>query len=137
MRLRFFPRAAIHALTVLAITLIFVSSGSARPKYKVLHAFTGGKDGGGLPGGVTVDKAGNVYGATSGGGTHVFGTVFQLSPSPGGRWTEIILYDFCAVHGKVECMDGAGPGGDLVFDAAGNLYGTAPAGGSSDGGCGL
>jgi hypothetical protein len=33
----------------------------------MLHAFTGGKDGGGLYGGLLLDKAGNLYGTTSGG----------------------------------------------------------------------
>jgi hypothetical protein len=40
------------------------SSGST---FKMLHAFTGGKDGGGLYGGLLLDKAGNLYGTTSGG----------------------------------------------------------------------
>jgi len=48
--------------------------------------------------------------------------VFELSPS-GGGWTETVLYNFS------DFPDASNPGGALVFDGAGNLYGTAPDGG--------
>ena len=71
---------------------------------------------------LVMDKAGNLYGATSDGGYYGFGMVFKLSPGYGG-WTFTDLHDFAG-------PDGYFPSGDLVLDASGNLYGTALEGGS-------
>jgi hypothetical protein len=49
---------------------------------------------------------------------------------PGGVWKESILYRFMGG------ADGATPQSSLVFDSAGNLYGTAVNGGNFDGACG-
>jgi hypothetical protein len=46
------------------------------------------------------------------------GTVFELTPLPGGEWQESILHAFTAESG------GAFPDGAPVFDGADNLYGT-------------
>lgn len=71
-------------------------------------------------GGVIFDQAGNLYGATSFGGTYNWGVVYQLKPNADGTWTENVLHNF--TFGA----DGAYPGhGSLVFDSKGNLYGTA------------
>jgi uncharacterized repeat protein (TIGR03803 family) len=70
---------------------------------------------------LTFDASGNLYGTAQG---HSYGTVFQLSPNPGGAWTETTIHTFTA--GK----DGANPAGAiLVFDSDGNLWGTTPSGG--------
>lgn len=71
---------------------------------------------------------GNLYGTSSCGGPskHEYGLVFELSPGSGTTWTETILHDFSATDG-----DGQYPYGGLVFDAAGNLYGTTNFGGSA------
>jgi uncharacterized repeat protein (TIGR03803 family) len=69
-------------------------------------------------GSLTPDGAGNYYGTTYGGGTNGWGTVFELSPSVGGGWTETILYSFTGG------ADGGSPGFAVVRDAAGNLYGS-------------
>jgi uncharacterized repeat protein (TIGR03803 family) len=92
----------------------------------VLHAFNG-RDGAGPVGGVILDSAGNLYGTTSSDSANYgFGTVFELAPGAQGQWTETTLYAFKAdIHGS----DGAYPFGDLVFDKAGNLYGTTQQGG--------
>jgi uncharacterized repeat protein (TIGR03803 family) len=87
----------------------------------VLHAFGKGKDGAGLWGSLTLDKKGNLYGTTSGGGAHNFGTVFELMPHPGGLWTEAILHSFCSLP---HCADGSEPFSDVILDERGNLYGT-------------
>ena len=49
----------------------------------------------------------------------------------GAAWaqTETVLYSFCAQGGK-RCTDGAIPFGGLVFDQAGNVYGTTLQGGA-------
>jgi len=66
--------------------------------------------------GVIFDAAGNLYGTTGGGGIG-WGSVYKLSPS-GVGWTETTLYAF-QNHG-----DGYDPLGGVVFDQAGNLFGT-------------
>jgi uncharacterized repeat protein (TIGR03803 family) len=71
------------------------------------------------------DSNGNLYGTTLlGGGIDQSGSVFELSPGTGGEWTEKLLYGFSG-----EPSDGASPGGGLIFDNQGNLYGTTSAGG--------
>ncbi len=76
------------------------------------------------------DSAGNLYGTTLAGGTSNVGTVYELSPAGGGKWTESILYDF---EGKIgsPSADGASPEAGLIFDPEGNLYGTTVQGGDS------
>src|ERR1035437_1017268 len=79
--------------------------------------------------GVIFDSAGNLYGTTQGGGTGGCGTVYELSPSSSG-WTEKVLYNFqCGFS-----SDGQYPIGGLIFDAAGNLYGTTNFAGANNGG---
>ncbi len=92
-------------------------------KEKVLHSFNpSGGDGQNPTGPVTFDAKGNLYGTTSTSGTDGFGTVFELSPGS-GSWTEKTLLNF-------NNTDGAGPLGGLVFDSAGNIYGTTNSGGT-------
>jgi uncharacterized repeat protein (TIGR03803 family) len=94
----------------------------------VLYSFTGGNDGGVPNAGLVRDASGNLYGTAQEFGTGGYGVVFELSPS-GGGWTENVLYSFTGG------ADGAYPVSGLVFDAAGNLYGTTNAGGNSTSGC--
>jgi uncharacterized repeat protein (TIGR03803 family) len=89
----------------------------------VLHSFGGSTDGM-YPGGtVTLDSAGNIYGETTYGGTRAEGTVFELTRS-GVTWTESVLHNFG------NGTDGMFPQGNLIFDHAGNLYGTSILGGA-------
>jgi uncharacterized repeat protein (TIGR03803 family) len=63
----------------------------------VLHSFQGSPNDGYFPfGAVVLDKQGNVYGTTSGGGTNNAGTVFELTPpaTSGGAWPEKLLLMF-------------------------------------------
>jgi len=83
----------------------------------IIHGFTGRGDGDDPLGGMVFDAAGNLYGTTSAGGSGGSGTVFELSPTSSGTWTEKVLYSF-------DAKNGAQPEADLSFDAAGNLYGT-------------
>ena len=117
-----------NALAVAATVLSIASTAFAAPKYKVLHAFGAGKDGTILWGSLTLDGKGNVYGTTAGGGAHGYGTVFELMPKPNGNWEESILYSF---HDPYKSNDGGTPSASLIFDGAGNLYGTTPVGGGS------
>jgi uncharacterized repeat protein (TIGR03803 family) len=95
---------------------------------RILHNFVlGGTDGLSPSAGVIMDSAGNLYGTTEGGGAHNFGTVFELSPTAGGPWTERILHSF---HGA----DGSLPSSLLIIDALGHLYGTTFLGGAYFGG---
>jgi uncharacterized repeat protein (TIGR03803 family) len=99
----------------------------------VLYSFTGGADGGFPNTDLVFDAAGNPYGMTEFGGGSGRGVVFKLKPDSDGTWTESVLYSFTGG------ADGDGPLAGLVFDAAGNLYGTTQGGGSSacPGGCGV
>ena len=90
----------------------------------VLHSFSNGSDGGSPYAGLTMDKAGNLYGTTSEGGTVGFGTVFRVS-NKGSRWVFTPLYSF---HGG---NDGANPRARVIIGADGTLYGTTTAGGGS------
>jgi uncharacterized repeat protein (TIGR03803 family) len=96
-----------------------------------IYSFTGGSDGGFPEGVMTLDAQGNLYGTAQVGGSEPCncGTVFELSRSAGGEWTETTLHSFAGGS------DGANPDyTNLVFDAAGNLYGVTYSGGSSDAG---
>jgi uncharacterized repeat protein (TIGR03803 family) len=76
--------------------------------------------------GLVADNAGNLYGEALGGQ----GIVFELSPpvTKGGAWAETILHRFFGGY------YGCSPGGGLIFDAAGNLYGTSQCGLAGGGG---
>ncbi|MGB8149767.1 MAG: choice-of-anchor tandem repeat GloVer-containing protein [Candidatus Cybelea sp.] len=92
---------------------------------KVVHAFTGGTDGGvGSLGLLLRDTAGNLYGVAEIGGAHGAGTVFKLRATSRRRWKLTTLYAF---KGQ---PDSGSPYGGLVADAAGDLYGTTYYGGA-------
>jgi uncharacterized repeat protein (TIGR03803 family) len=120
-------RTDIYRVAVAAICLLSASSALAAPKFKVLHAFGSGHDGGGLWSRVTLDKQGNLYGATSGGGAYKYGIVFKLTPDANGKWSETVLRNF-RNHGR----GGSEPNGGLILDSAGNLFGTTTFGGAYD-----
>ena len=114
-------------------TVYRLSSAGVGFRESGLYSFRGAthKDGSNPSGALTMDSAGNLYGATLNGGTKDLGTVFKLTPSPDGSWTESILYSFGVASGR---SDGTGPTGNLIFDTAGNLYGVAGSGGTRNGG---
>lgn len=105
---------------------------------KVLHNFDhNGQDGFDPAAGVTFDSAGNLYSTTASGGTDVSdcngygcGTVFELSPGTNGQWTEKLLHSFYN-----NGTDGTAPYIGVVFDSAGNLYGTTKTGGAAANEC--
>src|ERR1019366_5975143 len=110
------------ALAIFAAAVLMTSTWAATQE-KVLHNFTGA-DGSGLGADLIMDAAGNIYGTTGAGGTYFHGTVFELTPGADGSWTEKVLYSFG------NYPDGSEPSSSLVFDAAGNLYGTTYQGGA-------
>ena len=101
--------------TFLALTAIFalaiLTVAAQAQTFTVIHNFTGGADGGNSYAGVTLDRAGNVYGqtVTSDGGSGL-GTVYKLTHRSGG-WTFAPLYD-------------DGGFGGVTIGPNGSLYGT-------------
>jgi uncharacterized repeat protein (TIGR03803 family) len=94
--------------------VVFQLLASSHWAENTLYEFTGGSDGSSPEAGVIFDSSGNLYGATSLGGSGGGGTAFELSS---GSWTFNLLSSFT---GAAFC----GPAGNLTFDQAGNLYGT-------------
>jgi uncharacterized repeat protein (TIGR03803 family) len=110
-----------------------------RPLYS-FAPIPGDNDGAFPQGRVIFGPDGSLYGTTTYGGggacsefANGCGTVFNLKPSATAcktavcQWTETVLYRFAGG------TDGSFPQGDLVFDHAGNVYGTAGGGGLGDG----
>jgi uncharacterized repeat protein (TIGR03803 family) len=108
---------------------------------KTLYSFTRGLDGAYPVGHLTMDKAGNLYGVTEGGGIKNQGAqdgngaVFELSPPTvsGGPWTETTLHDFArSAPGEI-----TSPTGGLIM-VSGKFYGATNGGGSTacEFGCG-
>jgi uncharacterized repeat protein (TIGR03803 family) len=108
--------------------------------YTILHAFPGsdpttGKtpdgDGSYLYSPVILDADGNIFGTTVLGGTYGYGSVFEIPAGHGPNRPDKILYSF---SNETVNHGGYNPLGGLVFDHAGNLYGTTYYGGLYDGG---
>jgi hypothetical protein len=96
----------------------------------VIYRFTGGASDGTNPGNgdLVFDQAGNIYGTTLLGGFSGYGVVFEMVPS-NGSWAESVLHSFIGNQG-----DGAYPDSGVIFDNAGNLYGTTTEGGGGGNG---
>jgi len=82
----------------------------------VLYRFNGSDGAGPNMGDLVFDRAGNIYGTTLVGGVTGGGVAFKLAPSSG--WTETVLWNFAGGS------DGSNPQSGVIFDSAGNLYGT-------------
>ena len=61
--------------------------------------------------------------------SHTDGLVYKFTPHPTGPWSQTVLHGFSGVKG-----DGKNPEAGLIFDSAGNLYGTTANGGTGAGG---
>jgi uncharacterized repeat protein (TIGR03803 family) len=96
----------------------------------ILYTFAGDPDAQNPVEGVIADSAGNLYGLTVSGGSTPncefgCGTVYEVSPTSGGGWSESVIHSF-----QNYPTDGSGPVGGLTMDVSGNLYGTTYGGGS-------
>jgi uncharacterized repeat protein (TIGR03803 family) len=134
MRATRFPRA-LEALRIpVVILLLFLTPATCRAQtFRVLHNFGAGNDGAGILSTLAFDKNGNLYGASSSGGSdHACngfgcGAVFEMTPVSGGGWKESVIHSFSPNTGD-------SPNGPLAIDAAGDLYGTTSEGGTYLGG---
>jgi uncharacterized repeat protein (TIGR03803 family) len=96
----------------------------------VLHSFGAYEEDGINPTSTLIfDTKGNLYGTTYAGGANQAGMVFELTPQTSGGWTEQALYDFGATS-----TDAAHPFAGLIFNSAGNLFGTTKYGGTNGSG---
>ena len=87
----------------------------------IVANFAGGAGGAHPGGGLLVDASGNLFGTTASGGAHSAGTVFEIQKTASGyATTPTVLTSF----GSGVTPNGAG---NLVKDAAGDLFGTTTA----------
>jgi uncharacterized repeat protein (TIGR03803 family) len=137
MTLKTFTLVLRYALVAFAATVMLVSAAQAANKYKVLHYFADNPASQPYAG-LVADPAGNLYGTTRVStpdnycGNPGCGVVYKLTRESGGAWSHGVIYRF-------HFSDGAQPLASLIFDSAGNLYGTTSAGGDQSGcpfGCG-
>jgi uncharacterized repeat protein (TIGR03803 family) len=91
--------------------------------YELIYSLAGNGGDCGPVANFVMDAAGSLYASTNYEGAYNAGTVFKLTPS-GGSWTYTLLYTFTGGS------DGESPGGGLLFDQNGNLYGIAVRGGA-------
>jgi uncharacterized repeat protein (TIGR03803 family) len=124
-------RAGMLYLALVCVRLALPADAAAASSAKIIYSFAGATDGAYPESDLIMDTAGNLYGTTNGGGAGGCGTVFELTRAKDG-WTHQVLYSFVS-----SSNDGCGPTAGLIFDSAGNLYGTTAGGGfNCGGGCG-
>jgi len=101
--------------------------GNGRWRESTLYEFQGGASGWLPDAGVVMDKSGNLYGTTDGGGSGGCGGIYKLAPKPKGQWKYTVLHAFYG-------WDGCAPDGNRVLDKKGNLYGGTILGGTTGNG---
>jgi uncharacterized repeat protein (TIGR03803 family) len=107
-----------------------LSPNSAGWTEQVIYGFKGVTDGSNPQAALTFGAGGSLYGTTSGGGEKDDGTIFELTHQTDGSWTKATLHSFTN-------RQGWGSESKLVFDNAGNLYGTTDFGGAYRSACGV
>jgi uncharacterized repeat protein (TIGR03803 family) len=130
----FMATIALATTMMLALTVVFTTQAHAQT-FTVLHRFTGGSDGFGPLAGVVMDRGGNLYGTSAGGGmtppqcntlVQGCGTVWELMKH-NSNWLLKPLYQFSGYP------DGDEPNARVIIGPDGSLYGTTQYGGT--GGC--
>jgi len=112
-----------------ALALVFACLAAVTPAYasgreKVLYDFYGNTEQVTNPqGSLVADATGNLYGTSNLGSKNSNGVVYELVRGANGTWSDQVIYSFTGGS------DGSYPNGNLIFDAAGNIYGTANQGG--------
>ena len=86
--------------------------------FDLLYSLTGAGSAGPV-GSLTMDAAGNLYGATAKDGAYGYGSIFKLIPNGEGNWTYVDLHDFTGES------DGEYPLDGVTLDSNGNIFGTA------------
>ncbi len=130
--LSLFSRKVISAFVI--VLFAFGAGDLFSQTESVVYRFRSGADGSNPRATMLADSAGNLYGTTEFGGGSLncgstlqtvigCGTVFEIT-SQNGHLIETVLYTF------TNGTDGGQPYGGLVFDQAGNLYGTTVSGGA-------
>jgi hypothetical protein len=104
---------------VSAFLLVLFCAASANSQTNVIYNSPDG-----YLAGVILDKNGNLYGGTYEGGTNGWGSIFELSPGQNNQWTPTTLYNFSGPPDAAEIPS------SMVFDSAGNLYGSSYYGGT-------
>ena len=89
------------------------------PALRTIYNFTGGSGGAYPRAGVAIGSSGSLYGTTAANGASNHGTVFSLTPSPGGTWSEATLHSFTGGS------DGSDPPTGVVIGKSGAIYGAA------------
>ena len=96
---------------------------------KILYSFQGGVDGSSPISSLVADGHGTFYGTTSADGAACgCGTIFKMTPSASGTWTESVVYRFPGAPGLGNAYNG------IITDGAGNFYGTTVSGGTANDG---
>lgn len=119
---------ASFALAVICLFAVVASPKIDAQTFSVIHNFTG-QDGANPNVGLTIDPAGNLYGAASTGGSGDFGVIFKLTRKNSG-WIFDPLYNF---HGG---SDGGDPNARVTIGPDGSLFSTTSIGGTGCNSCG-
>jgi uncharacterized repeat protein (TIGR03803 family) len=120
----------IHLLAVVTILIVAVmaTTPAIAQQEKVLHTFSFTTTDAATPwSGLIFDKAGNLFGTSSAGGTSNSGTVYELTPTASGAWRERVLHSFSS-----DGVDGTAIYNNVTLDTSGNLFGVAYFGGAND-----
>jgi uncharacterized repeat protein (TIGR03803 family) len=125
--------------SALALAVMFVLTCASAPAaqaqmFTILHNFTGGSDGSTPYAGLSMDRAGNLYGTAAYGGRRGgdcgengnCGTVYTLKRK-NSSWLFYTLYEFSG-------PDGQNPQARVILGPDGNLYGTTTNGGAAGSG---
>jgi len=118
-------RTTFPKLFLLSIVFALVSSSALAVSGNILANIPTASNG--YPAATPVfDSAGNLFFSVAGYAL-TDGSIVEASPTSGGQWNLSIIHAFSG-------LDGRHPASSLVFDGAGNLYGTTFYGGTADAG---